>query len=101
MNNDGYDEIVVFRPKNWNGNCADPPCALVYNYDGDLLSTFPVSYPGFSWPNWCRDFASGKQKLALADLNHDGNLEIVIVGRPLRDGVLRLGEDLRIGEACG
>ncbi|MBU0617675.1 MAG: VCBS repeat-containing protein [Planctomycetes bacterium] len=80
MNNDGYDEIVVFRPKNWNGNCTDPPCVLVYNYDGDLLSTFPVSYPGFSYPNWCRDFASGKQKLALADLDRDGNLEIVIVG---------------------
>ena len=78
MDNDGDDEIVVFRPKNSNGNCANPPSVLIYESDGSLLSTLPVSYPGFTWPNWCRDFASGKQSMALADLDNDGSLEIIL-----------------------
>jgi len=80
MNNDGDKEIVVFRPKNWNGNCADPPCVLIYNYNGELLNTFPVSYEGFTYPNYCRDFATGKQELMLGDLDGNGTLEIVIHG---------------------
>jgi hypothetical protein len=80
MNNDGYDEVVIYRPKNWNGNCSDRPCVLVYNYNGDLLDQFPVAYPGFSYPNYCRDFCTGRQRLAVADINRNGNLEIVIVG---------------------
>jgi hypothetical protein len=79
LNNDGYNEIVIFRPKSGTGGCDDPPCVLAYNYNGELLSSFPVAYPGFS-PGWCRDFCTGRQKLALADVNGDGNLEIVIVG---------------------
>jgi len=80
MNGDGAQEIVVFRPKNWDGTCADPPCVLIYNYEGALLEKFPVSYPGFTYPNYCRDFATGKQELMLADLEGDGALEIVILG---------------------
>ncbi len=80
INNDGYNEIVIIRPKNWDSSCADPPCILIYNYNGDLLDKFDVSYPGFSYPNWCGDFASGHQSLTLADLNHNGNLEIIIQG---------------------
>ena len=80
INNDEFDEIIVFRPKNMHGDCDDPPCVLIYNYSGQLLSTFPVSYPdhpGFTGS--CREFSWGRQRLSLADLNRDGNLEIVII----------------------
>ncbi len=80
MNNNGYNEIVVFRPKNDGGNCPDPPCVLIYNYDGEMLSKFPVAYPGFSYPGYCRDFATGKQELTLADIDADDELEIIILG---------------------
>ena len=79
MNNDGYDEIVIYRPKNGIGNCDNPPHVLVYNYNGELLDQFPVAYPDFP-PGYCRDFCSGRQRLAVADVNRNGNLEIVIVG---------------------
>ncbi len=80
INNDGFDEIIVYRPLNGTGDCANPPRVLVYDYAGDLLDSFPVSYEGFSYPGYCRDFCLGRQKLSLADINRDGNLEIVIVG---------------------
>jgi len=78
MNNDGYNEIVIYRPKNGIGYCDNPPYVLVYNYNGDLLDRFPVAYPDFS--SACRDFCTGRQKLAVADINRNGNLEIVVLG---------------------
>jgi hypothetical protein len=80
LNNDGLDEIVVFRPKNRSGNCSDPPCVLVYDCAGQLLSTFPVSYPDHpDFTGSCREFSWGRQRLSLADLDRDGSLEIVII----------------------
>jgi hypothetical protein len=77
MNNDGADEVIVYRPKNSAGGCSDPPCVLIYSYAGQLLATFPVAYPEMS--GTCREFSWGRQRLSLADLNHDGSLEIFIV----------------------
>jgi hypothetical protein len=80
INNDGFDEIIVFRPKNVGGNCSDPPCVLVYDYHGQLLSRFPVSYPDHpDFSGTCREFSWGRQRLSLADLDRDGDLEIVII----------------------
>lgn len=78
INNDGFNEIIVFRPKNWAASYDDPPSLLIYNYSGVLLDKFNVSYPELHYGFW--EFASGTQSLTLADLNHDGNLEIIILG---------------------
>ncbi|UCE60918.1 MAG: S8 family serine peptidase [Phycisphaerales bacterium] len=74
LNNDGYDEIVLHRPRSWDGNCDNPPVILVYDYHGELLDSFPVLFP-----DWCNAFSSGMQQLALADLDGNGVLEIIIV----------------------
>jgi len=80
LDNDGFDEIIVFRPKNVGGDCDDPPCVLVYDYDGQLLNTFPVSYPDHpDFSGSCREFSWGRQRLSLADLDRDGDAEIVII----------------------
>ncbi len=80
LNNDGFNEVIVYRPKNCDVNCADPPCVLVYDYEGQLLNTFPVSYPDHpDFSGGCREFSWGRQRLSLADLDRDGDLEIVII----------------------
>jgi hypothetical protein len=75
LNNDGYPDLITGGGDCQSG-CAAPNVSIMFNLRDGTFSS-PVAYP-----------VSAGAGLAVADLNHDGNIDIVFWGADSRIGVM-------------
>jgi|GEM_PF-2787512 C1A family cysteine protease len=78
INNDGFKEIIILGGNIYTVDCGRAPLILIYDYYGNQLDSFPLAYPDL--PYGCDTFSIDQPAISLADLNQDGNLEIIVLG---------------------
>ncbi|MBD3271347.1 MAG: S8 family serine peptidase, partial [Elusimicrobia bacterium] len=81
VNNDGFLEICVGQMRS----------VILFDYKGAVIPPFPVSLPDYppKTPPWC--ISQLRSQCSIADINHDGNLDIVFVAGGIQEDSLTKG----------